>query len=237
MYEFRSKNWIERDGKVIVGEGRAMLLKYIMEFGSLTRAAQEMGMSYRHAWGIVQEINEVVGKEIVHAERGGVEGGKTILTDEGKRLLENFEKMHGTVQTLTSLGMRTSLVAVDGVIPIDEKLVLIRRKYYPFEGKLALPGGMVEYGERVEDAILREMKEETGLDTEISELLGVYSEPGRDPRGHVISIAYVLNRVGGELKSGDDAKAIELVEIDKIPDLSFDHNEIVEDFIKLRKKT
>ncbi len=236
MYEFKSKNWLEKDGKVIIGEGRATLLKFILEFESLTKAAEEMGMSYRHAWGIVQEINEVLGKEIIHSERGGVDGGKTQLTDEGKRLLEDFDKMNGTVQTLSSLGMRTPLVAADGLIVIDDKLVLIRRKFYPFEGKLALPGGMVEYDERVEDAVRREMKEETGLDVEIVKLLGVYSEPGRDPRGHVVSTAFVLKRVGGELRSGDDAKAIELVDISDIPDLAFDHNEIIEDFLKYREE-
>ena len=236
MYEFKSKNWLEKDGKVIIGEGRATLLKFILKFESLTKAAEEMGMSYRHAWGIVQEINEVLGKEIIHSERGGVDGGKTQLTDEGKRLLEDFDKMNGTVQTLSSLGMRTPLVAADGLIVIDDELVLIRRKFYPFEGKLALPGGMVEYDERVEDAVRREMKEETGLDVEIVKLLGVYSEPGRDPRGHVISAAYVLKRVGGELRSGDDAKAIELVDIDDIPDLAFDHNEIIKDFLKYREQ-
>jgi 8-oxo-dGTP diphosphatase len=80
------------------------------------------------------------------------------------------------------------------------------------------------------------MKEEVGLDVQITKLLGVYSEPGRDPRGHVVSAAYVLEKVGGELKSGDDADAIELVAIDKIPDLAFDHNQIVEDFVKHREK-
>jgi 8-oxo-dGTP diphosphatase len=236
MYEFRSKNWIEKDGEVIIGEGRAQLLKLIVEHESLTKAAKEMGMSYRHAWGIIQEINEAFGMEIVHAERGGAEGGKTQLTDEGKRLLEDFERRHGTVQTLNSLGMQVPLVAVDGLIPIDDELVLIRRKYYPFEGQLALPGGMVEYGEKVEDAIRREMKEETGLNVEISEMLGVYSEPGRDPRGHVVSVAFVLKRVGGELRSGDDAKAIETVKIDEIPELAFDHNEIVKDYLEFLKK-
>lgn len=236
MYEFKSKNWLEKDGKVIIGEGRATLLKFILEFESLTKAAEKMGMSYRHAWGIVQEINEALGKEIIHSERGGVDGGKTQLTDEGKRLLEDFDKMNGTVQTLSSLGMRTPLVAADGLIVIDDELVLIRRKFYPFEGKLALPGGMVEYDERVEDAVRREMKEETGLDVEIVKLLGVYSEPGRDPRGHVVSAAFVLKRVGGELRSGDDAKAIELVDINDIPDLAFDHNEIIEDFLKYREE-
>lgn len=236
MYSFKSKNWIEKDGRFVIGEGRASLLKLIEEHESLTRAAQEMGMSYRHAWGILREMSEVMGKDVVHSERGGAEGGKTVLTTEGKKLLEDFEKKHGTVQTMISVGFKIPMLAADGLILIDEKLVLIRRKHYPFEDKLALPGGMVEYGEKVEDAVCREMKEETGLDVRISEMLGVYSEPGRDPRGHTISVAYILEHVGGELRSGDDAKAIELVDIDKVPDLAFDHNEIVEDFITWRKK-
>ncbi|TET89737.1 MAG: NUDIX domain-containing protein [Methanomassiliicoccales archaeon] len=236
MYSFKSKNWIEKDGRYVIGEGRAALLKLIVEYESLTRAAQEMGMSYRHAWGVLREMSQAFGKEIVHSERGGAEGGKTVLTPEGKELLEEFEKKHGTVQTLISIGLKSPMLAVDGLILIDDKLVLIRRKHYPFEGRLALPGGMVEYGEKVEGAVCREMKEETGLDVKISEMLGVYSEPGRDPRGHTVSVAYVLERVGGKLRSGDDAKAIELVAIDKIPDLAFDHNEIVEDYITWRKK-
>jgi 8-oxo-dGTP diphosphatase len=236
MYAFKSKNWIEKDGRFIIGEGRATLLKHILEFESLTRAAEEMGMSYRHAWGILREMSEAMGKEIVHSERGGAEGGKTVLTPEGEKLLEDFEKKNGTIQTLVSLGLKSPMLAADGIIPIDDKIVLIRRRHYPYEGKLALPGGMVEYDERVEDAVCREMKEETGLDVKIVEMLGVYSEPGRDPRGHTVSVAYVLEPVGGKLQSGDDAKAVELVEIDKIPDLAFDHNEIAKDYILWKKR-
>ncbi|MFQ6059754.1 MAG: NUDIX domain-containing protein, partial [Thermoplasmata archaeon] len=231
------KNWIEKDGKFVIGEGRARLLRLILEHESLTQAAQKMGMSYRHAWGILREMSDAVGKEIVLSERGGREGGKTVLTAEGRKLLEDFQKKNSIVHTLSSLGLRSPLLAVDGLLSIDEKILLIRRKHYPYEGMLALPGGMVEYGERVEDAIHREMKEETGLEVWIQGILGVYSEPGRDPRGHVVSIAFTLERVGGRLRYGDDAEGIELVGLDSIPDLAFDHNLIVEDFLQRREKS
>ncbi|MCK5038278.1 MAG: NUDIX hydrolase, partial [Thermoplasmata archaeon] len=96
-------------------------------------------------------------------------------------------------------------LTVDAIILIDDKLLLIQRGNDPFKGYYALPGGFVEYGERVEEAVEREVKEETGLDAEVQELIGVYSAPDRDPRGHTISVVFHLEVIGGELKAGDDA--------------------------------
>ena len=85
---------------------------------------------------------------------------------------------------------RAPSVAVDVVlVRPDGSIVLVRRAKEPFKGCWALPGGFVRYGERVEDAARREAREETGLEVAIEGLVGVYSEPDRDPRGHVISIA------------------------------------------------
>ena len=72
-------------------------------------------------------------------------------------------------------------------------VLLIRRKHDPFKGSYALPGGFVEVGELVEDACRRELKEETGLDVGALRLIGVYSDPNRDPRGHTCSIAYLAH--------------------------------------------
>ncbi|RLI39304.1 NUDIX hydrolase, partial [Candidatus Bathyarchaeota archaeon] len=82
-------------------------------------------------------------------------------------------------------------VAVDVVlIRADGSLVLVRRGREPFKGMWALPGGFIEYGERAEEAAVREAEEETGLKVRVEGLVGVYSRPDRDPRWHVISIAY-----------------------------------------------
>lgn len=120
----------------------------------------------------------------------------------------------------------TPLLTVDALILYDNKIVLIKRLNPPFKDYFALPGGFVEVGETVENAVVREAKEETGLDIELIKLLGVYSDPLRDPRGHTVSMCY-LAKGFGKLKAGSDAKDISLFGIDEIPKLAFDHNKII----------
>lgn len=121
----------------------------------------------------------------------------------------------------------TPLLTVDTVIVYINKIVLIKRQNQPFRGQFALPGGFVEVGETVETAAIRESKEETGLDVEILKLLGVYSEPSRDPRGHTVSVVFLA--VGkGNLKAGSDACDTGLFGMNDIPELAFDHKKIIE---------
>ncbi|KAA0002406.1 MAG: NUDIX hydrolase [Thermoplasmata archaeon] len=127
--------------------------------------------------------------------------------------------------------MKYPRLTVDGVIIKDKKILLIKRKNEPFKGKWALPGGFVEYGETVEDAVIREIKEETGLDTKIEKLLGVYSDPVRDPRGHTISIVYLLSPKKGVLKGSDDAMEAKFFDIENLPPLAFDHEKIIKDAV------
>jgi len=123
-------------------------------------------------------------------------------------------------------------LAVDALILIEGKLVLVRRGNEPYKGRYALPGGFVEYGETTEQAAVREVLEETALRTKVISLFGVYSTPDRDPRGHTASAVYELRKVGGRMKGGSDAAAAKLSPISKIPRLAFDHSEIVSDFKK-----
>lgn len=127
--------------------------------------------------------------------------------------------------------MKKPSITVDGVIIKNGKILLIKRKNEPFKGKWALPGGFVEYGEKVEDAVLREIKEETGLNAKIKNLLGVYSDPNRDPRGHTISIVFILEGEG-EAKASDDASDVKFFDLNKLPPLAFDHEKIIKDAIK-----
>ena len=118
-------------------------------------------------------------------------------------------------------------VTVDGLILLDQKMVAIRRGNDPFRGMPALPGGFVELGETTPEAVVREVREETGLETKVTRLVGVFSDPNRDPRGHTVGIAYALEAIGGRLNAGSDAEAIVLVDPEEPPRLAFDHNEIV----------
>ncbi|HEY9207032.1 MAG TPA: NUDIX hydrolase [Candidatus Methanoperedens sp.] len=122
----------------------------------------------------------------------------------------------------------TPLLTVDALIIFEGKLVLIRRKNPPFKDQFALPGGFVEVGETVETAAAREAKEETGLDIKIVKLLGVYSDPLRDPRGHTVSVCF-LAKGRGNLKAGSDAKDTGLFSLNELPELAFDHKKIIED--------
>jgi 8-oxo-dGTP diphosphatase len=124
---------------------------------------------------------------------------------------------------------KTPKLTVDGVILENGEILLIKRKGEPFKGKWALPGGFVEYNEKVEDAVIREIREETGVNAEIKELVGVYSDPKRDPRGHTVSIVFLLNVISGEIKCGDDACNAKFFNLKKLPDLSFDHDVIISD--------
>jgi len=127
--------------------------------------------------------------------------------------------------------MKKPSVTVDGVIIKNGKILLIKRRNEPFKGMWALPGGFVEYGERVEDAVIREIREETGLNARIKKLIGVYSDPKRDPRGHTISIVFLLE-AEGEAKGGDDAMEAKFFDLNNLPPLAFDHEKIIKDAIK-----
>lgn len=125
-------------------------------------------------------------------------------------------------------------MAVDGVILDGERILLIRRRNDPFQGDWALPGGFVEYGETTEQAAVREMEEETGLVCRIEGLVGVYSAPDRDPRGHTISIAYVMGVREGQMKAGDDAAGATWHRLAELPErMAFDHRTIIEDALRM----
>lgn len=117
---------------------------------------------------------------------------------------------------------------VDVIIEVENRIVLIERKHEPFGW--AIPGGFVNYGETVENAAVREAKEETSLDVELIHLLGVYSNPNRDHRQHTISTVFV-GRGTGELKAADDAKNAQLFCEKDLPEkIVFDHAKVLRDY-------
>ncbi len=129
----------------------------------------------------------------------------------------------------------TPKLTVDCVVfDAEDRLLLIRRKNERFAGQYALPGGFVDVGESVEAAALRELKEETSVEGEIVRLIGVYSAPDRDPRGHTVSAAFLVRTDATEVVGGDDAAEAAFVSDWQREKLGFDHAEIVADALKLR---
>lgn len=124
-------------------------------------------------------------------------------------------------------------IAVDIILEKDDRILVVLRKKDPFKGSLAIPGGFMNEGERVEDAATREMLEETNLNIEPISILGVYSAPNRDPRGHVVSIVFIAKIISGTPKAGDDADSFEWLTIEdliKNKRVAFDHIKIMEDY-------
>lgn len=120
------------------------------------------------------------------------------------------------------------ILVPDGA-PGGDGVVLIKRANPPHGW--ALPGGFVDEGETCEQAAVREMKEETGLDVVLTGLLGVYSDPKRDPRKHTLSVVYTgFARDISRLKAGDDAGEAEIFPLGQWPELVFDHGVILDDF-------
>jgi 8-oxo-dGTP diphosphatase len=128
--------------------------------------------------------------------------------------------------------LTTDCVAVDA----QGRVLLVRRGHPPFKGKHALPGGFVDVGETVEEACRRELEEETGVKARRLQLIGVYSDPKRDPRAHTCSVAF-LARVGrATARAGDDAAAAEWIEDWSRLELAFDHARILGDALRLLRK-
>lgn len=136
--------------------------------------------------------------------------------------------------------IKTPFLTVDGIVELyDENetyqgIVLIERLNRPLG--MAIPGGFVDIGERVETAVVREMKEEISLDVEIKSMLGVYSDPKRDERFHTVSIVYICKAFGKPI-ADDDAKEVYIFKDNEIPleKLVFDHRKIVEDYLNSKK--
>ncbi len=131
----------------------------------------------------------------------------------------------------------TPLLAADAIIELinipGRPIVLIERKNEPYGW--AIPGGFVDVGESLEAAAMREAKEETCLDVELTALLGIYSNPARDPRGHTVTAVYVAQSTGTP-EAADDAKTLDLFTLDRLPSpLAFDHQLVLADYQRYRE--
>lgn len=111
-------------------------------------------------------------------------------------------------------------------------LVLIERRYPPHGW--ALPGGFVDVGESLAQAAVREAREETSLDIELVEQFFTYSDPARDPRRHTISTVFIA-RAKGTPRAADDAGRIEVFTREELPQLAFDHGQILDDYFIWRR--
>ena len=132
---------------------------------------------------------------------------------------------------------KTPALTVDCVVlDRQQRLLVVRRGNPPFKGMYALPGGFVDIGETAEDACRRELLEETGVRAGKLQLLGVYSDPKRDPRGHTCSVAFLTRIQRASAKAGDDAAAVEWIDNWSRGNMAFDHARMVADAKRMLRK-
>ncbi|MEO8587909.1 MAG: NUDIX hydrolase [Flavobacteriales bacterium] len=126
---------------------------------------------------------------------------------------------------------REPKLTVDVIIPDAwGHVILIARGHKPFEGKWCLPGGMVDEDETVEEAALREVREEIGIDVRIDRVFAIRSKPGRDPRGHYVSIVLIAHPTSAEPRTTEEATMIMHAAPDAVPEMAFDHEAILRDY-------
>ncbi|KPJ73099.1 hypothetical protein AMJ48_02555 [Parcubacteria bacterium DG_74_1] len=128
---------------------------------------------------------------------------------------------------------KSPILTVDGMLLEKGKILLLKRAMEPFVGSWTLPGGHVEYGETVEKAIKREIKEELGISVKIKKLFGVYSGPKRDPRYHTVSIVYLLGKIRGKIQINKESSGFKYFSLENLPKkIGFDHRQILNDLKK-----
>lgn len=122
-------------------------------------------------------------------------------------------------------------LTVDAVVESEGRCILIKRGNPPFLGTWALPGGFVEYGETIENACRREIKEECGIEIELMGIVGVYSDPSRDPRGHTVSVVFRARAMSDRIMGGDDASEARWFSREELRGLTlaFDHEKVLKD--------
>lgn len=123
--------------------------------------------------------------------------------------------------------------AVDAIIIEKGKVLLLKRRYPPFKDYWAIPGGFVEAGESAEQAVVREACEEIGAKIKIISLLGVYSDPRRDPTRGTIGVAFLAKLISKKITAGDETKEVKWFKLSRLPKLAFDHGKIIKDAKKV----
>lgn len=129
---------------------------------------------------------------------------------------------------------KNPFLTVDIIIELENRgIVLVERKNPPHGW--ALPGGFVDYGESLEEAAVREAKEETSLDVELSEQFHTYSNPSRDPRHHTVSTVFIA-KAGGSPRGADDAERAQIFVKANLPaPIVFDHARILRDYFRYKE--
>ena len=171
-----------------------------------------------------------------------VESHTKVAMENYRLSVDHIDKLVKTRSkgSIMEMDLRPSLT-VDGMVlkgsSEELEILLVKRRNEPYKDTWALPGGFLEYGERAEDGVVREVKEETGLNCYVRDMITVASSPDRDPRGHTVSVVYLMGTEDLSKPEGmDDAKEATWFTMDNLPDLAFDHGALIDRLMEFLKK-
>jgi len=182
-----------------------------------------------------QAVAKIMAQEIFRYMRKEKKLKKIIFALDKERTYQIFKKnISGYINYISKKISQGPFLTVDGIVKYKGGIVMVERKNPPFGW--ALPGGFVDWGESVEEAVIREVKEETNLDFVNIRQFKVYSQPQRDPRFHTVSVVFV-GKGKGVLKASSDAKNVKVFKFNNLPQvIAFDHKKIIEDYLKENDK-
>lgn len=217
-YGLRAEAVLTRDGRDVMDQTAYRTLRSVSVHG-IERAAKDLGVAPSTVRRRLRGLEKGLGGQVLL-------GGE--LTPSAHELLGQMERRSRLLQEQMEHLWKKPTLTCDGLIRRGNEVLLVKRGRDPFKGLYALPGGIVEYGESVEECVAREVLEETGLRTRVMRLVDVLSTPDRDPRGHFITLLYELEILEGEVAGGDDAESAGFFPLNDLPPLAFDHLLMIE---------
>jgi 8-oxo-dGTP diphosphatase len=212
-YGLRADTVLTHDGTDVADQTDYRTLMSVRDHG-LEGAAKDLDVTCTTVRRRLRKLERRLGGQVHH--RGD-------LTPLGLELLVAMERNIRLLSEQMEHLCKKPKLTCDGFAIRGGKVLLVKRGRDPYKGSYALPGGIVEYGESAEDCVVREVLEETGLRTSVKRLVGVFSSPDRDPRGHFVTLLYELEITGGKVMGGDDAESASFYPMDDLPALAFDH--------------
>ncbi len=225
-YGLRAEAVLTLNGKDVLDEEGCTLLAGLRDLGmnGLTEKEGETEASIRRRLLRIE------------SSAGGKLWNEGDLTPFGRVLLTEMELRRRILNDqLKNLWQKPTLTC-DGLVLRDGRVLLVRRGREPFKGAFALPGGIMEYGESAEDCVKREVLEETGIRAEVVGLVGAFSDPHRDPRGHFVTLLYLMRSENGTPLAGDDAEETGFFDIGSLPPLGFDHDILLAEGLRYAKE-